>query len=687
MTKRALLATLIGVAAVGHGSMQTRNAAEGPWSGWVQCELTAQLNEPPRTYFNQQTHTWVLTASTPASGTDIKEYPVTWTVAGGGTGTRQEGNGRTVADKWNTTGQPMSTTISFRVDLAGTLIIALRAAQLSSVGATTGMSVAHSTNGNAPDQTTQTLPLAVEEFRFPAIRDDGTKTSITGSFGPTPIPSVASGQPPRTVSTATCSWNLVRGGAAPPPPRGVREQLGLPREGPVLTGRTPPISAGGSVPVSVANVPAQATAGPTPTIANVPAQATAGPPTTTQAGLPPTLAPTAPPAATKVPATITGLTADPGPCKLTGPVMVPAQVVVTPGSVQLVWQGDAFSRAFATNRILSDVEYTVRRTDLGGAALVGSVRKGGGGFGYYADASATWASEQSNISGLPVGPMSFLHRAKFDDSRSYVYTVTASHFHYDVVQVPGNPFPINAQVADGCGITEFRVTPPKIQTPVLTSASTARGGVTIAWKMPSDQQQTGFLVLGAGLPSEGRTAGCCGIQIANVPTGSQSWLIAPYWDTPEGRMINASAGLRVTQTIAPWTDTPGLPPTGINVKSFPTSDPVAGSCFVNMQINWAPVPGSTGYTVYVEGGPTSPRIPLTTFSFNYREGQMALSDLGKAVVLGPISDYASSPQFTRGVSVKVAASFGDRPDGMSAPVPYSFSTFPCSDGRNFPSDP
>src|SRR6185369_13511817 len=128
--------------------------------------------------------------------------------------------------------------------------------------------------------------------------------------------------------------------------------------------------------------------------------------------------------------------------------------------------GDAFGRAFATGRLLSDVEYTVRRTDLGGAALVGQVRKGGGGFGYYEDGSATWASQQSNLSNVPVGPMSFQHRAKLDDSRSYVYTVTARHVHYESVQVPGNPFPVNAEVGDGCGITEFRVTPPKIQTPV-----------------------------------------------------------------------------------------------------------------------------------------------------------------------------------------------------------------------------
>ena len=96
MMKRALVATLMCFVAVRHGSMQTRNATDGPWSGWVRCELTAQLNENGRSYVNQQTHTWALTAATPASGTDIKEYPATWTVDGGGTGQRQEGNGRTV---------------------------------------------------------------------------------------------------------------------------------------------------------------------------------------------------------------------------------------------------------------------------------------------------------------------------------------------------------------------------------------------------------------------------------------------------------------------------------------------------------------------------------------------------------------------------------------------------------------
>ena len=132
MQRALLVATLMSVVAVSHPSMQTRNAADGPWSGWVRCELSAQLNEQGRSYINQQTHTWELTASSSTSGTDIKEYPATWTVVGGGTGQRQEGTGRTVSDKWNTSGQPMSTTISFRVDLTGALFIGLRSAQLAS---------------------------------------------------------------------------------------------------------------------------------------------------------------------------------------------------------------------------------------------------------------------------------------------------------------------------------------------------------------------------------------------------------------------------------------------------------------------------------------------------------------------------------------------------------------------------
>jgi hypothetical protein len=182
----------------------------------------------------------------------------------------------------------------------------------------------------------------------------------------------------------------------------------------------------------------------------------------------------------------------------------------------------------------------------------------------------------------------------------------------------------------------------------------------------------------------------CTLQIANLPAGSHSWLIVPYWSdwqTQYGRALDMSAGLGVSATAAPWSNTPGPPPTGILLQAIHASNVIDATCSVTIKVTWAPVPGATGYVVYNESGPFGSALPFTTFSFNYRNESMRLSDLGKAAVLAPISDYANAPEFRRGVQIKVAAIFPDRADGVSAFVPLAFSTFPCWDGRNFPSDP
>ena len=516
---------------------QTPSAADGPWSGWVRCELSAQLNEQGRTYLNQQTHTWELTSATPISGTDIKEYPATWTVVGGGTGQRQEGNGRTVADKWTTSGQPMPTTISFRVDLMGGLVIALRGAQLVSVSAMTGQSVAHSINGNAPDQQTSTR-LNVEEYRFPLIQDDARKTSIVNSSPPVTVGNIAPGQPPRTVSTAACSWNFVRGGQAPPPPSSGRS---ITRE------QAAPLS-----PVSGLNLPGTPTQPATTTFPG--GTATAGPPAPTP--------------------TFPGGTATAGP---------PATTTFPGGS-----------------------------------------------------ATATPA--------------------------------------------------------------------PRTPTPVLIGiAHSNHLEVTFEWRMPTayanyTQWPTGFLVQGAGLPPEGRTRGLGGykydpvwgwITISNLPAGNQSWVVTPYWGSPNG--LDTSTGLRVSATIAPWTNTPGQPPTGVRVQPAINHDIVAGTCQVSILVTWSPVPGATAYTVS-DGTVPLVTMPLTTYPYIYRKDRMKLTDVVSSSMLAALyeafqSQYSNQPQFRRGVSISVAAHFPDRPAGVSAPVPSAFSIFPCSDGRNFPSDP
>lgn len=73
-------------------------------------------------------------------------------------------------------------------------------------------------------------------------------------------------------------------------------------------------------------------------------------------------------------------------------------------------------------------------------------------------------------------------------------------------------------------------------------------------------------------------------------------------------------------------------------------------------------------------------------TYSNQQTHTQLSDLGKAAVLGPISNYANSPEFTRWVQIAVAASFAVRPDGMSAAKAFTFSTFPCGDSRVFASD-
>jgi hypothetical protein len=107
MTK-TIFAAILCFGVVESAFAQTGTAADGPWAGWAQCVLTGQFTGQGQNYFHQQTHTWVLTGSTPgpASTPAIKQYAATWQVTG--QGTRDRGQGRT--EQWTTAGQPMPDT-------------------------------------------------------------------------------------------------------------------------------------------------------------------------------------------------------------------------------------------------------------------------------------------------------------------------------------------------------------------------------------------------------------------------------------------------------------------------------------------------------------------------------------------------------------------------------------------------
>jgi len=259
------LSALLGFVAADLASAQTGAASDGPWSGWAQCEVTAQFTGPGQAYLNRQTHTWMLTGTTPTSGTDIKVYPATWTVSGGGSSQRDQGAGRTTTDSWVTAGRAMPDTITFRVDANGVLHIASPAG-LRSTDAINGTRVAQSTNGNAPAQTTA-IAMYVDEWQpFPDIQDVATKTVIAEAATPRAINvSIAPGPaPPGTATTVACSWNFVRGGAATPPPaaRSLSQQLGLKPPAPIEVAAV----TGASQPTTTTAAPAgmmTATASPT----------------------------------------------------------------------------------------------------------------------------------------------------------------------------------------------------------------------------------------------------------------------------------------------------------------------------------------------------------------------------------------------------------------------------------------
>ncbi|HSE51340.1 MAG TPA: hypothetical protein VLB00_04080, partial [Gemmatimonadales bacterium] len=199
---RLLPVAILSFVVTEQGSTQT-SAADGPWAGWAQCQLTAQ----GQGYANQQTHTWVLTGTTPTVDGAFRLYPATWTVTGQGSRQRVMGDGRTVVEQWTTAGSPRPAPISVWIRVSdATLRFTSRHAQLRSQGAATGTSTARSTNGNAPAQTTP-IGYDVYEWTFPAIEDvPATSTTVSGSPGPRPVNgSIAPGQPPGTTLTEACS--------------------------------------------------------------------------------------------------------------------------------------------------------------------------------------------------------------------------------------------------------------------------------------------------------------------------------------------------------------------------------------------------------------------------------------------------------------------------------------------------
>jgi hypothetical protein len=171
------------------------------------------------------------------------------------------------------------------------------------------------------------------------------------------------------------------------------------------------------------------------------------------------------------------------------------------------------------------------------------------------------SSEDGVVNAAPITPavypftVNFAHSAPLYRHLTYVYTVTA-------------------QYGGGCGVSQLSFVPPAPFVPVAQAYISAawpnlgQWEVTLAWWVPQTYDNgfgdnTGFLVLGPGLPTDGHQEPGCGTnsgqtcryapefrKTVRVGPGEHTWVIAPYWDTfNNGRMIDVSAGARVTKRV------------------------------------------------------------------------------------------------------------------------------------------
>jgi hypothetical protein len=177
---------------------QTPNVADGPWSGQVQCVLSARGTN----YQDDQTHTWRLTGEPPRVAGSVRFWPAVWSVQGSGkrllpSQTRAAGP----SESWTTAVPETSAPIAiYEFPATGTFRIHSQHTQLFADAA---IQVTASTG--------QTSASRVWEWSVPSIVDDVKKTTISGSRTNTVANGPGWRRPADAVTTETCTWNLTRG--------------------------------------------------------------------------------------------------------------------------------------------------------------------------------------------------------------------------------------------------------------------------------------------------------------------------------------------------------------------------------------------------------------------------------------------------------------------------------------------
>jgi len=183
--------------------------ADGPWSGYAECTLSARGDY----YQDDEKHIWRITpgAATPSGA--FRVWPGKWTVDGDGARLVPATAGQTPAldgpsEIW-VAAADMSAPISIW-KLPGTDTIRI-GSQHGVLVAQTGYTVKAGSGG--PQATETTTQGSLQEWQFPTIDAPASSTSIVGSRPARTLPGVAWKQPPGVLTTETCSWNFQKTGA------------------------------------------------------------------------------------------------------------------------------------------------------------------------------------------------------------------------------------------------------------------------------------------------------------------------------------------------------------------------------------------------------------------------------------------------------------------------------------------
>jgi hypothetical protein len=270
-------------------------------------------------------------------------------------------------------------------------------------------------------------------------------------------------------------------------------------------------------------------------------------------------------------------------------VSVSGAIIPPAGVIELVYDA-------SNNTSTNTIPVVVPSTDAG---IAGRVATGGNVIGTPSPTGLTMAdcrlpgpsvtTTAVSLTGLSLA-WPHINGATYTVSRSDMGMLTASPLTSAVYPATigfsqGGPlyhhltydYTVIATYGGGCGRTTLPINPPRPFRPTLTASldipipATGEHFVRLGWRVPEQVQPRngdnhGFLLFGPGLPPGGKSYSGCGatdcslagpeglpwwVELTTAPPGNQTWLLAPFWVTSQGQLLDFSSAASVTLTVPP----------------------------------------------------------------------------------------------------------------------------------------